>query len=179
MSEHGAALFDRAAALRLAFDRAFADPYPPDPPARTELLEIALGSAPYALRLDELARVVADPPVVTMPEPVAALAGIVALSGAILPVYDLAVLLGRPRQAKPRWLAVAAARPAAFAFTNLQGRRRLAAADIVPQAGEAAAGLVRELAGGAAIPRPIVHLPSVLDAVARLAAAAPPPPKER
>jgi hypothetical protein len=55
MSDERSRLADRAEALRLAFDRSFAEERRRDTPSNESLLAFDLGAEPYALRLSEIA----------------------------------------------------------------------------------------------------------------------------
>ncbi len=156
----------RADELRRAFDQAFAVPPPLDRPAEHDLLGIHLATHPYALRLSEVAGLVADKAVTPVPSDHPALLGIAGFRGAILPVYGLPALLGHPAGAACRWLAIAAAAPLAFAFEGFDGHLRITREDLLPQDG-AASGRpsIRESARVRGVIRPIIHLPSLLDAI--------------
>jgi chemotaxis signal transduction protein len=57
-----------------------------------------------------------------LPGPLPALRGVTGLRGQIVPVYDLAVLLGQERAQTPRWLLLVAGRlPLALAFDGFDG----------------------------------------------------------
>jgi chemotaxis signal transduction protein len=168
MSESRLLLGDRAAALRDAFDRVFAEPHPPDPPPREDLLAIRVATEPYALRLSEIAGLFADRKVIPVPGQVPTLLGLAGFRGAIIPVYDLSALLGHRSPATTRWLALAAKAPVAFAFEALAGHLRVPLTQIVPQqADERPRRHVRDFARLPDWVRPIVDLSTVLDAVSR------------
>ena len=88
--------------------------------------------------------------------------------GAIVPVYDLHLLLGRPAVETPRWLAIAAARAGG---ARIRGFRRpppcrAAMRDRAAAGrGPSIAGLFRDLRPSDGLVRPIMHLPSVLAAI--------------
>ncbi|HLH93880.1 MAG TPA: chemotaxis protein CheW [Xanthobacteraceae bacterium] len=158
----------KAAALRLAFDRAFAEPAQmEDRSSRIGFLAIHVGQEPFAIRLAEISGLHADKRITPVPGGSSALLGIAGFRGSILPVYSLRVLLGITEQSAneptPRWLVIAAAAPVAFAFNGFDGQRRVHRDTIAPQAVEGHAqahtqGFVRsrKMAG------PILHLPSLL-----------------
>jgi purine-binding chemotaxis protein CheW len=154
----------RAAELRLSFDQSFAAPRRLDPPGETDLLGIRLAGQPYAIRLSEIAGLFADKAVTPMPSRAPDLLGVAGFRGAILPVYDLGAVLGHRAAPAPRWLAIAAAAPLAIAFEGFDGQLRIACEAILAQP-DAGRAFVRELAQGPGIVRPLVHLPSVLDAI--------------
>jgi purine-binding chemotaxis protein CheW len=111
----------RAAELRNAFDRSFAQAPSPEGGALESLLKIRLGANPYALRLSDVSGLFADKKMTWLPSPVPELLGMAGLRGTVLPVYDLGMLLGCPRAAAPRWLVVAAGAPVALAFEAFDG----------------------------------------------------------
>lgn len=166
MSDDGYA--NRAAALRDAFDRAFAEPPPPDPPALADLLAIRVGAEPYALRFSEIAGLFADRKVTPIPTRAPTLLGIAGFRGALVPVYDLHALLGQRAAEAARWLVMAARAPVAFAFSAQEGQFRCGREAIVShQPGDPARRHVSEFARIGALLRPIVDLSSLLETVRR------------
>jgi chemotaxis signal transduction protein len=154
---------DRASALRDAFDRSFAHAPSAGAAAVDDLLAISLGGDRYALRLAELSGLFADKTVMWLPSPVAELLGIAGFRGTVLPVYDLGMLLGRPKAAAPRWLAVAKAAPLALAFDGFDGLLRARPDEVVPDARPEARGRhIQEILQGD-VARPIIHVASVLE----------------
>jgi len=162
--------FSAAAELRVAFDRSFAESQVPELARRLDLLAIRVGEHGYALRLSELLAVHAERHVVRVPGPAPELMGLVGLRGLVVPVYDLRLLLGYPAGATPRWLALArAASPFAVAFEALEAHLRVPERDVV--AADASAAAPHRFARGsvstAAGPRPLIHLPSLIEGVTR------------
>ena len=152
----------KVAGLRDDFDRSFAEPARRHDVEHDELLAVRAGGRPYALRLSQTSGLFPDRPVTPLPGPLGALLGVAGFSGAIVPVYDLAALLGHPLPDRPRWLVLAAGTPPlALAFHELDGHVRVPADTIVTEAGGSGpqgclSGMV-PLAGGT---RPIVDLPA-------------------
>ena len=121
------------------------------------------------LRLGELSGLFADKKVTWLPSPVSELRGIAGFRGAVLPVYDLGMLLGCPRAAAPRWMVVTAAARIGLAFEGFDGYLSVRDAVIVPEARtETREWHVREILR-AGFARPIIYLPSILEAIGRLA----------
>jgi purine-binding chemotaxis protein CheW len=161
---------DRLAALRQDFDRSFAEPARQHDVEHVELLAVRAGGRAYALRLSQASGVHSDRPVTPLPGPQAALLGVAGFSGAIVPVYDLAALLGNPVPERPRWLVLATGSPPlALAFHDLDGHVRVPTATIVDETdGHAGRDVLRgmvPLPGGV---RPIVDLPSARAVVHQL-----------
>jgi chemotaxis signal transduction protein len=159
---------NRLGELRTEFDSSFADPVRPHDEDHVELLAIRAGGRPYALRLSQTSGLYPDRPVTALPGPLPSLLGVAGFGGGILPVYDLAALLGHPAGERPRWLLLAAGTPPlAFAFGDLDGHVRVAAATILTE-GHQGTGCLRgmvPLPGGT---RPIVDVAAARAAVHRL-----------
>jgi chemotaxis signal transduction protein len=159
-------LAERAGALRLAFDTSFAQEARRDATPMENLLGLRLGPEPYALRLSEIGGLFVDRKVTQVPGGVAGLLGIAGFRGAVIPVYDLHVLLGRIASETPRWLVVAKDASVALAFETFVGHLHVPRQAILPRdAGEHSSRLVREFASVGDRVQPVVHLPSVLDAI--------------
>lgn len=127
--------------LREAFDHSFtAAPRPATEPG-DHMLAVRVAGRPCVLRLAETAGVFACPPLTPLPGPLPALSGVTTVRGAVVPVYDLAALLGdAPGDAPPRWLAlVTGAPPLAVAFAQLDGHLRVPADALVGHPGGSAA----------------------------------------
>jgi hypothetical protein len=80
-------------------------------------------------------------------------------------------LLGYPRAPAPRWLLIAAAARVALGFDRFDGHLRVSREAISAGSARGAAShspYVREVVRTARVVRPLVHMPSVLDAIAAL-----------
>lgn len=129
--------------LRDAFDRGFAEPYPP--PRRDSLAVIALSIAGngYAIRLEQIASIHVDVRVGAVPSKARGLVGLATIRNIIVPVHDLGVMLGhRMVPVGGRWIVVGRGdAPRAWSFETLDGQVR-----IEPPAGGTVSGLL-EIAG--------------------------------
>jgi purine-binding chemotaxis protein CheW len=153
----------RADELREVFDDAFARPAGAGAAAGEELLAIRIAGEPYALHRAELAGLYADKVITPLPGDVRGLRGIAGFRGALVPVYDLATLLGAKPAASARWLVVAAAEPVALAFDAFDAFVRVEADAIAPAAGTA--DHIRHAARTPSGLRPIVDLATILDVI--------------
>jgi purine-binding chemotaxis protein CheW len=143
---------DRLAELRESFDLSFTRP----PPARAEtvdLLAITVGTDALAVDLSEVAGIVADRAVTRLPGSPPALLGVAALRRQLVPVYDLAMVLGtageRGPGGGPRWMILATGSPAvALAVDRVDAHLRVPRED-------AAAG-----------PRPLIDMVAVRATIA-------------
>jgi purine-binding chemotaxis protein CheW len=169
MSASPSGIAERAAELRQAFDHGFAEPPGLGRAAREALLAVRVDTQRFAIRLSEISGLFADKKVTPVPGSHAALRGIAGFRGAIVPVYDLQVLLGHTATsgtAAPRWLVVAAAAPVALAFTVFDQQIRAAHEAILPHpSGAQARGFTREFVRTRKFAGPLLHLPSVLEAI--------------
>jgi purine-binding chemotaxis protein CheW len=153
--------------LRRAFDRSFSLTPKADAGAAIveNLLAFSIGSHAYALRFAEVSGLFVDKKITWLPSPVSELLGVAGLRGALLPVYDLGMLLGYARTAAPRWLLITAAVPVGLAFNRFDGHLSVPAEAIVPEVrNDGPRRHVREILQ-AEVARPIIHLPSVLETI--------------
>ncbi len=158
-------LSGRVGALRREFDQVFARPVRAADGQGIELLAIRVAGDPHALRLSEIAGLFADRPVTPVPGPMAELRGLANLRGQLVPVYDLRLLLGRPAAEPPRWIALAAARPLALAFDDVDGHVVAAPADLAAEVGaRGPARQVVRMARGTGLV--LLALPALLDDLA-------------
>jgi chemotaxis signal transduction protein len=159
---------ERLAGLRGDFDRSFTEPTRRHAAEQIGLLAIRAGARPYVLRLSQTSGLYPDRPVTPLPGPLPALLGVAGFGGGIVPVYDLAALLGHPVPDQPRWLVLAAGvPPLALAFHQLDGHLRIPGDSVVTECHEGTGSLrgMVELPGGA---RSMVDLPATRTAVHRL-----------
>ena len=165
--------------LRGDFDRSFTEPARSHDVEQVELLAVGAGGRPYALRLSQTAGLHPDRPVTPLPGPVAALLGLAGFAGTVVPVYDLAALLGHPAAGRPRWLVLAAGTPTlALAFHDLDGHVRVDADAIVAESAGDSAGCLRGLVTLGGGTRPIVDVPAARTLVHLLAGHDHPPSEE-
>jgi len=161
-------IVERIAGLRDDFDRSFTRPARRHDYEYVELLAIQAGGRPYAMRLSQTSGLFAERPVTALPGPLPALLGVAGFGGTIVPVYDLAALLGHAVPQRPRWLVLAAGAPAlALAFHELDGHVQLPIESIIAGAFGARDGLggMVSLPGGT---RAIVDVPAARAAVYQL-----------
>ena len=179
MSGPGIANGGTAAALREAFDASFARAVEGAAAPVEHMLAVRIATDPYVLRLSEIAGLHVDLDVVSLPSAVRELRGIASLRNGIVPVYDLAQLLGYAGGAPARWLVLAGRRhKLGLAFDRFEAYLGVTSEQLSASRGARGrrhiAGVVRD----GDLARPIVHVSSVLEAIAA-AALAGTPKKER
>jgi len=169
MIEENTSIAGRAAELRQAFDRSFAE-LPKSAEVPTEaFLAMGAGDDFYALRLSEISGLYADKKIVPLPSESTDLLGLTSFRGALIPVYDLNTLLGYSASSMPRWLVLAASKtPVGVSFERFDGYFS-APRDLIAQSGsrEHLQSHIREVVHVADQLRLIVSLVSVLEFISR------------
>lgn len=166
-----------AAALRHAFDQSFAEVRGTEAETLQSLLAIRIGGDPYAVRLWEVASLHTDRKVVPLPSRDPDLLGLVGFRGAMAPVYDLRTLFGYPGGPAARWLLVVRTpNLVGLAFDRFEAHIRATAENISStEDGEEASPYVRGVVRTADGVRPLIHIASLIEAIARRAQPDKPP----
>ena len=117
----------KAAELRHAFDLSFALPPPQASQEVEDLLTIRVAGDPYAIRLRDIAGMVAGRRVVPVPAVTLDLLGLAGIRGGVVSVFGLASILGYGQgPGSPRWMVLCGAEePIALAFSDFEGHLRL------------------------------------------------------
>lgn len=108
--------------LRREFDHSFSRPRSGEVRKTEWVVVLGLGGGRVAVRIDQLGAIHSGRKVVQVPSENAALVGLAGVRGRVVPVFDLASLLGLGRSPPQwRWLAVASLSvPAGFSFERLE-----------------------------------------------------------
>jgi purine-binding chemotaxis protein CheW len=161
-----------AAALRESFDASFARPASLASAPGEHLLAVRVAGEPWLVRLAEIAGLYADLHVAWLPSTVPALRGIASLRGAIVPVYDLASLLGRPGGETLRWLVLSAGpRRVGLAFERFEGHLAVGPGRMVTPGGREGHPHVAAIVSDSECRRPVMDVGSLLEAIATAALA--------
>lgn len=161
-----------ADALRREFDAAFAAPAELLASDQVELLLIKVAGRPYALRLTEISGLMPTRKIVALPTRVSELIGIVGLRGGLVPIYQLAGLLGhedRTGQALPWLILVGAPDPVGLMFDVFEGHVRARGDQLMASAGDGRAIPTFHLRRAGEPPRPVVEVAAVIEAIERRA----------
>ena len=120
---------NKAAQLRQAFDRTFALPPSGVSPEAEDLLTIRVAGDPYAIRLLDIAEIVTERRVVSVPAVTPDLRGLAGIRGGIVPVFGVSSILGYGSDSgAPRWMMICGSeQPIALAFSDFEGYLRLPA----------------------------------------------------
>lgn len=159
-----------ALALRADFDQAFAKAPREAGPDPTGMLAIRIAGEPYALRLEQVGGLHADRRIMPLPSSVPALRGVAGFRGQIVPVYDLALLLGHARSAAPRWLVLVRCEQAlALAFDQFEAHFTAAPDQVMSGAQLPERDHLCDTVQGSDVLRPVIDLPSLHDTLQRQA----------
>jgi purine-binding chemotaxis protein CheW len=166
-----ARIHDLADDLRREFDRGFAAPPPALVEQAIDFLVVGVADDLYALRITALRALVSDRRIVALPTPMRELAGVVAVRGAMVPVYTLRALLGKaPAETPPARLVVAGPPPGVgLAFDRLERHLRVAPGAVAPATPTGGEGRqhVRQVVVSDAGLVPVLEVDSVLAEVER------------
>lgn len=160
-----AGLETRAAELRSAFDRSFALPPSESSVAMEDVLSIRVAGAAYAIRLREIAGIVARRKLTPVPAAASHLLGVAGIRGAILPVFDLASVLGHgPTLDSPRWTVLCGLdEPLGLGFSEFEGYLRTPWSSFhADDAGAGDRGFVREVVRTETGVLPVIEIPAVI-----------------
>lgn len=167
MTEASGLSADRAKELRRAFDSAFAAPIATSVRETIDLIGIRVGGNAYAVRSTDIAGLHSDVAITPLPGPLPELIGLAGFRGALIPVYDLAALLGYPGNGG-RWMVRTKDRSVAFAFEELDAHFRIDAAGIARDA--SGSRHVTSVARSGDRTWPIIDLNSIVAALSERAA---------
>lgn len=172
----------KVAELRRHFDSSFALPLTASAPDLEDVLLVRVGGDGYAIRLRELAGLVARRPIVPVPSPASGLLGLAGIRGEIVPVFGLSSLLGYGDDAEtPPWLVLSAGPGSlAFGFFAFEGFVRLPKASLHPTAGAVATRpYVAEFVITDAEPRAVIAVPLLVSTIRNRLGLDWPKPKEQ
>lgn len=164
-------LDDRLLALRREFDQSFASVSGTQEDHFVQLLGITVAGHAYALPLTGVRGLLANRPIVPLPTSEASFAGVIGHRSMVVPVFDLATLLGYPAPLERRWIALIGTSdlPIGMGFEQFDAQLRVPrSSGEAPPPGEP--GHDRYIShavlsdGGA---RSVLNVPALLDALPR------------
>lgn len=140
-------------ALRRQFDESFAAPEAERGDEGLQLLAVRAGGQAFALRLSDLTGVAAGRRVVPLPGDASRVLGLVGIRGQLVPVLDLAGILGLPAGEEPGWVAlVGSSPPVGLALDRVDAFARCDHADVLPATGGNPLVQAAVRVGGALLP---------------------------
>jgi chemotaxis signal transduction protein len=154
-----------ASSLRHAFDVSFAAPLIAADDDLEDFLMARIGGDRHLIRLAEIAGLLKAEAIVDVLAAAPAFLGVVGVRGALVPVFDLAMVLGyEDRTAQRRWMILCGGEePIALAFADFEGYRRLAKSALHEEDGVARADR-REIARVDDGACPVINIPLIVAA---------------
>lgn len=159
----------KALELRLAFDSAFAEPAQTASAALDNFLVIQIACCPHVVRLSDISSLLPLKMVRRLPSRLPALLGITAFRGAVVPLFDLRMLMGYAVGEPPTCIVITANTPVGLAFDAFDRHLRYpreACAQLI--SAELARPHIREVLRCGDMPRPVVSIPSVLETIRQM-----------
>jgi chemotaxis signal transduction protein len=148
--------------LRQAFDSSFAFPPPSTEDDLVDLLAVTADAGALAVPLTDMAGLTTDRTITPLPGSPPTMLGVAGLRGHLIPVYDLARVLGKGQAKESRWIVLAAGSPAfAVAVDRVDGHLRVPREAIAEPTGETTHAVVHTRDG----PRPVVDLATVREMI--------------
>lgn len=171
MSTSASQLENRLTELRTGFDEAFALSPVEVAEDLIELAMIIAGGQRYAIQLRQLAGLEANLKVASLPVDLPGLLGLSAVRGHLVPIFDLASLLGAgPGGQAPRWVALHSGRELiGLGFDEFKGSRRVPSQALGAQDSAPGQQVIRVESG-------LVHVVDVPAVISRIAQARPTEP---
>ena len=165
--------------LRRQFDSAFAAPPPAPMEGRESLITLQVAGEALAVRTPHITGVAKTRRIMPVPTRVPGLLGIMALRGTLLPVYDLATLLGLPAPASAgSWLMLTNAEaPIGLVFDEFDGQVEIERACLYESENSRMSEHLRLVARVGAAHRAVVDIPGIVEDI-RKTSGIPEPVKE-
>jgi chemotaxis signal transduction protein len=165
---------EKARRMREEFDGSFALPARDGATESADLLAIGVHGDGFALRVLDIAGIAAGKKILPLPGAPAALLGLSGIRGALVPVWDLATLLGYGvggvTRREPRWLVLGPGEaPWALAFEEFEGYFRVPRSDLLRvaegvSAEPAASGFAQETCSVGGAMRKVIGMGKLLEA---------------
>lgn len=163
-------LSDAIGHLHREFDASFAAPPGGRSRDRESLIALRVGGETLAVRTQQITEVANCRRIVPVPTRVPGLLGITALRGILLPVYDLAALLGLPAAAGGSWLLLANREtPVGLVFDDFGGQTEIERACLYEGDSTGSRQYLRLTARVGAANRAVIDVPGLLEEIRRRA----------
>jgi chemotaxis signal transduction protein len=166
--------------LRRAFDDGFAAPAADLSREVEPFVLLKVLDHPYGMRVREIRGFAAARKVIALPSPIPGLLGLAGFRGSLVPVYDLASLLGYGAlDQPPRWFILCGdPDPLALAFAEFDGYAEHSWADLRPRGTEERKH-VREVLVRGSTARSVIDVPSIIQTVRTIVGQGSPPTAAR
>lgn len=157
--------------LRRAFDQSFAAPAGRPSESLLSLIAIQVGGEAVAIRADQITGIARCRQIVPLPSRIPESLGITGIRGVLVPVFSLAALLGKTRGEECSWMALTQPEaPVALAFDEFESQLEVRRTSCYEDESTGQRRHVRQLVRVGASIRPVIDIPSVLEAIRTAAA---------
>jgi len=152
--------------LRRAFDAAFAAPAVQPVDDLATLITIRVAGQAFALRATEITALAKRSRIVPVPSRVPELMGLAGIRGALVPVYDLASILGLSRTNEPQWFVLTQCEAQlALAVDEIEGLIEVRKTNLFTHDTFPSGGHVRQLARIGTDKRAVVDITAVVETI--------------
>lgn len=156
----------QAESLRRQFDSTFARATSVETPPTVDLLSIRVGDRRYAIDVTEISGLVTVKTLTPLPGSTTVLLGITGFRGSIIPVYDLAALLGHEKGETFRWLVVTAGiTTTGLAFDGFEGHLRVEQALVAAESPKTPGAATRQVLHRGDETVPIIGIKAVVEKI--------------
>ena len=158
------------AELRLEFDNAFAASPAGAGEVRESLIALRVAGEALAVKTLHITGVTKGRRIVPVPSRVPGLLGLTALRGAVLPVYDLAALLGLPAAGEGSWLLLTTPEtPIGLTFDEFEGQIEIERACLYESDSSGSRKHLRLIAKVGAAHRAVIDIPGIVEEIRKTA----------
>ena len=157
----------RLGALRRAFDHSFAAPPPCGVAEHQSLIVIRVAGETLVLRAGDITGIARRKRLVPLLSRSPELLGLAGIRGVLVPVFNLAAILALPTcGGEPGWFALAMREtPIALAFDEFEGQVEVERTCLYDDQTAPARPHVRQLVRIGPVVRPVIEVPSILEAI--------------
>jgi len=166
MSKEMVLQLDRVTELRRAFDRTFQLAYQIKNKDVEPMIAFRIAGVALAVRVQHITGVIKRGVILPIPSIVPELLGVAVVRGGLVPVFNLAALLGLPPSGEPQWLMLLNREsPIAFAFDGLEGRVEVQRAHLYVDETASRRKHIHQLAEIGSVVRAVIDVPGLMEAI--------------
>jgi chemotaxis signal transduction protein len=156
--------------LRHAFDRTFQLPHQLTTKSVEPMVAFHTAGIALAVRVQHITGVMKRTVILPVPSIVPELLGVAAVRGGLVPVFNLAALLGFPPIGEPQWFMLMNRQtPVAFAFDGLEGRIEVEQAHVYADETSSPSKHLHQLAEVGSVVRAVVDVSNLMESIGQYA----------
>jgi chemotaxis signal transduction protein len=157
---------NRLAELRRAFDLTFQLPYQLRTKDVEPMIAFRTSGVALAVRVQHITGVIKRGVILPVPSIVPELLGVAVVHGVLVPVFNLAALLGLPPSGDPQWfMLMNRETPVAFAFDALEGRAEVEHAHLYVDKTSSHGKHINQLVEVGSVVRAVIDVPGLMEAI--------------